>query len=113
MRRREFFAALGGAAAWPVVARAQQPGKVRRIGILLFNSPQTDPISPLLQGLQTLGYVDGKRNRLPVCGRQGRAASQFGSGVGAAQTGRDFRVWRRRGAAREKRNWVDSNRSDG
>lgn len=59
MKRRTFIAGLGGAAAWPVVARTQ-PRKVWRVGILLFNSPQTDPISPLLQGLQGLGYVDGK-----------------------------------------------------
>src|SRR5262249_31336768 len=57
MRRREFIAALSGAVAWPVAARAQRPRK--RLGILLFNSPQTDPIGPLLQGLQSLGYVDG------------------------------------------------------
>jgi len=55
MRRREFIAGLGGAAAWPVVARAQRPKK--RLGILLFNSPQTDPVGPLLQGLRSLGYV--------------------------------------------------------
>ena len=59
MRRREFIAGLGGAAAWPVVSRAQ-PRKVSRVGILLFNSPQTDPIGPLMQGLKDLGYVDGK-----------------------------------------------------
>src|SRR4029078_4177829 len=40
---------------------AQQiPAKTRRIGILLFNSPQIDPIGPLLQGLQSLGYTDGQ-----------------------------------------------------
>jgi len=56
MLRSEFLAGLG-AAAWPLAARAQRPKK--RLGILLFNSPQTDPIGPLLQGLQGIGYVDG------------------------------------------------------
>jgi ABC transporter substrate binding protein len=35
MRRREFIAGLGSAAVWPVVARAQQPGRMRRIGVLM------------------------------------------------------------------------------
>jgi putative ABC transport system substrate-binding protein len=61
MKRREFIGLIGGAATvWPPLsARAQQPRKIPRLAILLFNSPQIDPIGPLLQGLQALGYVDG------------------------------------------------------
>jgi hypothetical protein len=51
------------AAVWPLVAllpaRAQQP-RIPRIGILLFNSPQTDYIVPLVEGLKALGYVDSQ-----------------------------------------------------
>src|SRR5258706_3367093 len=60
--RRRFIAALGAAAlAMPLRAFAQQPtGKIPRIGVLLFNSPEIDPVTPLIEGLQALGYVDGK-----------------------------------------------------
>ncbi len=60
--RRRFIAALGATAlATPLRAFAQQtPGKIPRIGILLFNSPQIDSVTPLIEGLQALGYVDGK-----------------------------------------------------
>src|SRR6476619_8469196 len=62
MRRRHFIYVLGTSVlAMPLQVLAQQiPAKARRIGILLFNSPQIDPIGPLLQGLQALGYTDGK-----------------------------------------------------
>jgi putative ABC transport system substrate-binding protein len=58
MRRREFIAGLGGAAAWPVVARAQQGRKVYRLGILGV-APERN-WDELLQGLQDLGYIEGQ-----------------------------------------------------
>ena len=60
--RRRFIGALGATAlATPLRAFAQQTsGKIPRIGVLLFNSPQIDPVAPLIEGLQALGYVDGK-----------------------------------------------------
>ncbi len=64
MRRREFIKLVGSAAAWPVAAQAQQPDRVRRIGVLMNLAPE-DPESPvrvaeLLKGLQELGWVDGR-----------------------------------------------------
>jgi len=60
MRRREFIAALGGAAAWPVVARGQQ--KVGfTVGWLAIISPATAVYLPdFRQGLADLGYVEGQ-----------------------------------------------------
>jgi putative tryptophan/tyrosine transport system substrate-binding protein len=60
VKRRDFIAGLGGAAAWPVFARAQQPASMRRIGVLLFAAEDRAAINPLLSGLEALGYIDGK-----------------------------------------------------
>jgi putative ABC transport system substrate-binding protein len=61
MRRREFIALLGSAAiAWLPAARAQQPARRRRVGILLFADQDRAIIKPCLSELQALGYVDGK-----------------------------------------------------
>jgi putative ABC transport system substrate-binding protein len=64
MRRREFIAALGGAAAWPVVLRAQQTERVRQIGVLMALA-QNDPLQesylePLRKGLRAAGWAEGK-----------------------------------------------------
>ena len=64
MRRREFMAGLGGAVAWPVVARAQQRERVRRIGVL--NTLAADDqegnrrVAAFLQALQPLGWTIGR-----------------------------------------------------
>jgi putative ABC transport system substrate-binding protein len=62
MKRREFIAGIGGAAAWPLVARAQQVGLTRRIGMLAINA-ENDPQVKLRtasfhQSLATLGWVE-------------------------------------------------------
>ena len=62
MHRRKFIMVLGGAAVtWPVAARAQQPGKVYRIGFL-WDSPDAflDALEAFRQGLRELGYVEGR-----------------------------------------------------
>jgi putative tryptophan/tyrosine transport system substrate-binding protein len=58
MKRRAFIAALGGAAAWPVVGRAQQPGKVWRIGYLAESHRPNDDV--FREALRKLGYVEGR-----------------------------------------------------
>jgi putative ABC transport system substrate-binding protein len=61
IKRRDFIALCGGAAVgWPLAARAQPAGRMRRIGILLFAGREQEGISPFLQGLEALGYIDGK-----------------------------------------------------
>jgi putative tryptophan/tyrosine transport system substrate-binding protein len=62
MRRREFIAGLGGAAAWPVVARAQQGDRVRRIGVLTAVSE----IPAFAQRLADLGWTVGRNVQVDV-----------------------------------------------
>jgi len=61
MKRRDFIRVVGGAAAaWPLTARAQQPKRMPKVGILLFAQADLAGINPFLRGLEALGYVDGK-----------------------------------------------------
>ena len=78
MKRREFIILLGGAAAWPVAARAQQPGPVRRVGVLM-NGAATEAapqsyLAAFLQALQQLGWAEGKNLRVDVRWNAGDAA---------------------------------------
>ena len=69
MKRREFITLLGGTAAtWPLFARAQQPERVRRIGLLMAH-PENDPefqayVTAFRDGLQKLGWTEGRNIRI-------------------------------------------------
>jgi putative ABC transport system substrate-binding protein len=64
VKRRTFITLLGGAAAWPLAARAQQPARMRRIGVLMSGGA-SDPerqlwLAAFLQGLQQLGWSESR-----------------------------------------------------
>jgi putative tryptophan/tyrosine transport system substrate-binding protein len=60
IKRREFIALLGGAAAWPVTARAQQTERMRRVGYVWIGAPDTDVSADgLRRGLEDRGYILG------------------------------------------------------
>jgi putative ABC transport system substrate-binding protein len=63
--RREFIAALGGAAAWPLATRAQQGDRVRRIGVLMpyDENDSLTRLSAFTQALAGLGWADGRNVR--------------------------------------------------
>jgi putative ABC transport system substrate-binding protein len=70
LRRREFIAALGGAAAWPLAARAQQRPSMRRVGALMALD-QADPeakaqLSAFTEALAELGWIEGRTLRMEV-----------------------------------------------
>jgi hypothetical protein len=63
VKRREFITLPGGAATWPLAARAQQAERVRRIGLLMGVADDRegqDRVTALKQGLQELGWTDGR-----------------------------------------------------
>jgi putative ABC transport system substrate-binding protein len=68
MKRRVFIGFIGGAAVWPIMARAQQPDRVRRIGVLVGASADgldaQARLAVFRQGLQQLGWTDGRNLRI-------------------------------------------------
>jgi putative ABC transport system substrate-binding protein len=67
VKRREFITLLGGAAAWPLAARAQQGERVRLIGVLsnaTVNAEAQANLAAFQQGLQQLGWTDGRNVRI-------------------------------------------------
>ena len=70
IRRREFITFLGGAAAWPLAARAQQGDRVQRIGVRQVGD-ENDPVaktsvSTFTQALADLGWTDGRNVRMDL-----------------------------------------------
>ena len=65
-KRRTFIAGFGSAAAWPVMARAQQGDRVRRIGVMMLaaDNPEMRRRAAFVQGLQELGWTDGRNVRI-------------------------------------------------
>jgi putative ABC transport system substrate-binding protein len=66
MRRREFIVGLGSAAAWPVVGRAQQGDRVRRIGVLMPGDEKNTLHFAFIQSLADLGWTDGRNVRVDL-----------------------------------------------
>ena len=70
MKRRQFITLLGGSAAWPLAARAQQGDRVRRICVLM-SGDENDPVykarlSMFTQALADLGWTDGRSVRMDL-----------------------------------------------
>ena len=71
MQRRDFIKIVAGSAiAWPLAARAQQPERMRRVGVLMGRSAN-DPegqafVAAFLQGLQELGWSDGRNVTIDI-----------------------------------------------
>jgi putative tryptophan/tyrosine transport system substrate-binding protein len=71
MRRREFITLLGSTATWPLAAKAQEPQRMRRIGVLAGDLAENDPtgitnVSAFTRALQQLGWIDGRNVRIDV-----------------------------------------------
>jgi putative tryptophan/tyrosine transport system substrate-binding protein len=81
MNRRDFITILGGAAAWPLAAWAQQGDRVRRIGVLM-GGDENDPayksrVSAFAQALADLGWVDPRNMRMVLRWHGGDAIDCF------------------------------------
>src|SRR5438874_10241090 len=70
MKRREVISVIGGAAAWPLAAGAQQGERMRRIGLLLVADPE--PLGPFREALGDFGYFEGKNIQVELRSAQGQ-----------------------------------------
>jgi len=76
MRRREFIAGLGGAAAWPLMARAQQAMPV--IGFMSARSPEdtVEVLKAFHNGLEQSGFIDGRNVKIEYRWARGRTTKE-------------------------------------
>jgi ABC-type uncharacterized transport system substrate-binding protein len=74
MKRREFITLLGGAVAWPLAARGQQPGKLPTIGLLVSSTPadESQRVGAFTQRLHQLGWIDGRTITIELRSAEGR-----------------------------------------
>src|SRR5438477_7881977 len=73
MRRREFITLLGGAAAWPLAAHAQQPAKFPLVGVLVSASSPHPFADAFWRGLHALGYSEGQNIKVEFRYTEGRS----------------------------------------
>jgi putative ABC transport system substrate-binding protein len=68
MKRRDFIMLLGGAAAWPLAARAQQAERTRRVGVLVQGreNPSQPYIAAFREELAKLGWIEGRNLRIDL-----------------------------------------------
>ena len=92
--RRQFISVLGGAAAWPLAAGAQQPERMRRIGVL-DGIAADDPVgearrAAFLQELQQLGWTDGHNVHIDIRWAAGNAADtrKYAASLATTRTGK-------------------------
>jgi putative tryptophan/tyrosine transport system substrate-binding protein len=89
VKRREVITLLGGAAAWPLAARAQQGERVRRIGVLMGiaadDAAGQARLAAFLQGLAQLGWIDGRNVRIDF--RWGGGDAERNRGLAAELVG--------------------------
>jgi putative tryptophan/tyrosine transport system substrate-binding protein len=75
MRRRQFITLLGGAAAWPLAARAQQPAKLPTIGLMVPSTPliESQRVAAFLQRLRQLGWIENRNVAIEYRWAEGRS----------------------------------------